>query len=157
MKKLLTKKIVWMPIIFVLMVTGSYFAYVEFWKPTTETADAPDIQTAVARVGDMTIFTSGAGEIVPAVEIELGFQESGTLIELFVNVGSEVKSSQVIATLQTNNSEASIASSIASAELSVLTAKQNLEELYSSWELTAALALQDIADAFYAGQLIHVF
>jgi HlyD family secretion protein len=147
MKKIISKNIIWISIILTLLLIGSYFAYDAFWLPTTETSDAPSIQTAVARLGDMTIFTSGAGEIIPATRLELGFQESGTLIELHVNVGSEVKAGQVIARLQTNNSEASIASSIASAELSVLTAEQNLDQLYASWELTAALALQDIAVA----------
>ena len=147
MIKILPKKIIWMPIIFTLILIGSYFTYANFWKPATETSDSPSVQTAIARLGDMTIFTSGAGVIVPTIEMELGFQESGTLTALQVNVGSEVITGQVIATLQTNNSEASIASSIASAELSVLTAKQNLEQLYTSWELTAALALQDIAVA----------
>ncbi len=142
-----SKNMIWISIILTLLLIGSYIAYDAFWLPTTETSDAPSIQTAVARQGDMTIFTSGAGEITPATRLELGFQESGTLIELLVNVGSEVKAGQVIARLQTNNSEASIASSIASAELSVLTAEQNLDQLYASWELTAALALQDIAVA----------
>jgi len=148
MKNFVAKRKYWILFITIIL-TGSGFYANNIFKnaKSTELSDEPAVQTAVARLGDMTIFASGSGSIVPATEIGLGFQESGMLSEIFVSVGSEVQTNQVLARLQTNNTEASIATSIASAELSVLTAEQNLENLFETWEITAALALQDVADA----------
>ena len=75
------------------------------------------MQTAVARQGDLTIFASGAGQVIPASEIGLGFDESGTLLFLDVVVGDKVEAGDVLAQLQTKDSVESIDASIADAEL----------------------------------------
>ncbi|MBE9524313.1 MAG: efflux RND transporter periplasmic adaptor subunit [Chloroflexi bacterium] len=141
------KKYLWILIPIILVLAGVGYFYTNATTASNDETETPSVQTAVARQGDLTIFASGAGQVVPSTEIDLGFNESGSLSEIFVTVGSEVQTGQVLASLQTNHTAASIASSITSAELSVITAEQNLEQLYQAWELTAALALQDVAAA----------
>lgn len=138
------KKIVWITIIIVAIavVVGGYFAYVTYFPPTqAETAEAAQVQTAVARRGDMIIYASGVGSVTPATEIGIGFSSSGTLSELLINIGDEVQTGDMLALLQTNNSEASIASSVTAAQLSVLEAQQSLDSLYTNWGMLAAQAL----------------
>jgi HlyD family secretion protein len=101
----------------------------------------------VAYQGDITVFASAAGVGIPATEIEIGFQESGTLSELLVKVGERVEAGQVLARLETENTEESIALDISNAELSVLNAQNALDDLNESWELDTAAAQQAVADA----------
>lgn len=108
---------------------------------TTEAA----MQTAVASLGDLTISASGAGQVVPAQQINLGFDEAGTLIELNVALGDEVSAGQVLARLQTQNSAEKIQSEIADAELAVVQAQNSLDELIANAEIARTTALNDIA------------
>jgi HlyD family secretion protein len=143
------KKTLWMVIVVALvLIGGGYLVYTTWLAPSAETeaAETPEVQTAVAHRGDMVIYASGAGSVIPATEIGLGFSSSGTLSEMLVNVGDEVQTGQVLARLQTNNTEASIASSVTSAELSVLEAQQALADIYSNWELDAAQALLTVEE-----------
>jgi RND family efflux transporter MFP subunit len=113
--------------------------------------EEPAMQTAVARQGELVIFASGAGQVVPASEIDLGFDESGTLIELNVAVGDKVETGDVLALLQTQDSVESIEASIADAELAVLKAQNELDDLYANAEIARTQALSDIAE--YAQQV----
>ena len=139
----------WFWILFVVVFAasaGGYYYYdTQMATAEVETNDEPDMQTAVARRGDLVIYASGAGQLVPAVEIGLGFEESGTLIELNVAVGDQIQNGQVLARLQTNNSEEEISAAISDAELNVIKAQQSLDELYASAETTRVSAMSDIA------------
>jgi HlyD family secretion protein len=95
-------------------------------KSTTNTS-ASTLQTAVARTGDLIIRASGAGTLISANEVDLGFQTSGTLNELNVVVGDKVTEGQVLAVLDTT----SLAKTLAQA-------KQNLLELTSPAALATA-------------------
>jgi len=144
------RKVLWISLIFLALVlaAGGYYAYTTYYLPTGEqAAETPQVQTAVARRGDMVIYASGVGSVTPATEIGLGFTSSGTLSELLVNVGDEVQTGAVLARLQTNNTEASLASGITSAQLSVLEAQQALDGIYDNWEMEAAQALLSIEAA----------
>ena len=84
------KKYLWILLPVILVFAGGVFFYYTSATASTEETKASTIQTSVARQGDLTVFASGAGQVVPATEVELGFQSSGTLSELLVNVGDEV-------------------------------------------------------------------
>ena len=55
-----------------------YGIYVRYFGPA-ESAEAPALQTATVRRGDLTIPAAGRGSLVPQAEIDLGFRTSGTL------------------------------------------------------------------------------
>jgi HlyD family secretion protein len=104
-------------------------------------------QTAVARVGDLTMSATGSGQIIPAEEKSLSFQESGVLVELLVKVGDQVKAGDVLARLQTDKTPTQLAADIAGAELDLITAQQKLNDLYENAETETAKALITLENA----------
>ena len=134
--------------VLVVIAVGGYAAYqVYFAQTSQEVATTPQVQTAVARQGDLIVFASGAGSVVPATEFGIGFDESGTLSEELVNVGDQVQAGQVLARLQTNKTEEEVQLAIADAELNVLTMQQALDEINDSAQMDAAQALIDVEQA----------
>jgi multidrug efflux pump subunit AcrA (membrane-fusion protein) len=136
------KKTLWIILILVLVVAGGgYGLYTVLTPEETETTDSPGVQTAVARQGDLVVSASGAGSVITSSEINLGFDEDGTLVELLVGIGEKVQVGQVLARSDTGKSEADIALGIAQAQLDVLNAQQALEDIYENADMDAAEAL----------------
>jgi HlyD family secretion protein len=104
-------------------------------------AGEDEIQGVVAHTGDLTLSVSGSGELVSVSEAGLGFQEKGELVELNVHVGDQVQAGDVLARLQIDQTAAELAANLASAELEVLSAQQNLDQLFENAEFAAAQAL----------------
>jgi len=144
---MLRKKSFWILILVVLVAAaGGYYYYTtEIAVAEAAEADEPAMQTATARRGDLVVFASGAGSTIPASELNLGFDESGTLIELNFGVGDKVQKGDTLARLQTNNTPEEIAVSISDAELNVLRAQQAIDELYANAETVRTNALNDIS------------
>lgn len=142
------KKILWIIVIFALVAAGGVYGWYTWLAPAdAETVETPEVQTAVARRGDLVVFASGAGSVIPANDVGLGFDESGTLIEINVGVGDNVQAGQVLGRLDTGKSEAEIALGIAKAQLDLLNAQQDLNDLYASADMAAAEALKAVEDA----------
>lgn len=147
-RDILRNKVVWISLgAVVLVAIGGYLAYDYFFANEATVAEAPQIQTAVARNGDLTVFATGAGQTIPSKEINLGFDEAGTLDELLVKIGDQVHEGDVLARLETNQSEDEIALALAEAELNALTAQQSLDDIYDSAQVDAAQALLDVEAA----------
>ncbi|MDH5607030.1 MAG: efflux RND transporter periplasmic adaptor subunit [Anaerolineae bacterium] len=107
---------------------------------TAEAGQEPTIQTATVRQGDILISASGAGTVVPAAEIDLGFRSSGTLNELNVAVGSKVKQGDVLARL---GNTARLEANVVTAKLNLISAQQAVDEI----GLRQAEALQAVTQA----------
>ena len=61
----------WISLIVLTLVVaaGGYYAYTEYLQPVeTEAADTSEVKTAVARQGDLTVFASAVGSVVPSTE-----------------------------------------------------------------------------------------
>ena len=142
------KKFLWITLVVVILFAGGgyygYSAYAQSTQPAEETAP---LQTAVARQGDLVIFASAAGAVVPSAELSLGFDESGTVSEILVSVGEKVEAGQVLVRLQTDETEETIAVNLANAELAVLTAQQDLDEIYTNHQMDVAQALVAVEEA----------
>ena len=146
---MLKKKWFWILIIAVVLV-GVGAGYYYFFRSTRTTSRASQtpvaaMQTAVARRGDITISATGTGQVVPVSEVTLGFNDPGTLIEVNVVVGDQVKKGQVLARLQTKDTPETIAASVASAELAVIKAQNALADLSAAAETSKFQALTNIA------------
>ena len=142
------KKAFWIILIAVVVITaGGYGIYTWTSPEETETEETAEVQTAVSREGDLVVSASGAGSVIASIEVNLGFDESGTLTELLVGVGDKVETGQVLARLDTEKSEAEIALSVAQAQLDLLNAQQALDEIFDSEEMDAAEALKAVEDA----------
>ena len=143
---MLKNKYFWIGIILVLILGGvGYYFYATRFAAAAEPVATNALQTAVARQGDLVITASGTGSVVPARQINLGFDESGMLIELNVQEGDKVKAGDILARLQTNNSAETIAAQVSEAELSVIKAQNDLNALYENAEISRTQALSDIA------------
>jgi HlyD family secretion protein len=148
MKKWFSGRIGWILLVVVAALgAGGYYLYNTYWQPSTVTAEEPALQTAVAQRGDLTVFASAAGVVIPNAEIGVGFEESGTLIELLVEVGDQVQEGQILARLQTDQTEEDIALLVAQAEMNVLKVQIDLDEIYESADMDTALALQAVETA----------
>ena len=127
-------------IVLVLAIGGGAYYYVNAQQAAAAavTAKQATIQTATARTGNIILRASGTGTLVAASESNLGFQTSGTLTTLNVQVGSQVKAGDLIAQLDSSNQQLALsqaqqalneltsASAIATAQQALVTAQTNL-------------------------------
>ena len=114
-----------------------------------------DMQSAVARAGDLEVSVSGSGELVPISEISLSFEESGELLALNARVGDQVQAGDVLASLKLDKTEAELVADLAQAELGVLLAQQKLDQTIENTQLDAANALLALEEAQLAVEALQ--
>jgi HlyD family secretion protein len=136
-KKLtLFQKILWVGVIALIIIGGSGFAYyrLAYLPAQTAAANETQIQTAVIRQGDLVIYASGSGTLIAQSEASFGFETSGQVTKVNVQVGDVVESGQILAELNSD-----------SATLAYQQAKRALDELTSPAAI--ATAQQAVATA----------
>lgn len=142
------KKWLWIAVAVVglALAGGGYYYY------TTQAAQAAAaastesaMQTSVAKRGDLVVSASGTGTVAAVTQIGLAFDESGTLLELKVGLGDPVKAGEVLARLQTANTDEEIAASVAEAELAMVQAQQAIADLTASAAVDRNTAMNDVA------------
>ena len=85
-----------MGIVLVVVMGGAlYFAQAR----SADATAAPALQTAKVRTGDLVITASGAGTIVAAAQVDLGFRSAGVVAEVNVTLKQQVKAGDVLARL----------------------------------------------------------
>jgi multidrug efflux pump subunit AcrA (membrane-fusion protein) len=113
----------WIVLVVALLVAaaaGAYY-YDRMYLPSLAAEEIP-LQTAAVRRGQIVISASGVGTVIPAAEVDLGFQGSGLLTEVLVSVGDEVKAGDPLARL----ADAQARRAVISAQLQVLQAEEAL-------------------------------
>jgi len=140
------KKPFWIALVVVLGLAtgGGFYTVRKNAAAEASAAQEASLQTAVARRGSLVVSASGTGQVIPASEIALGFDESGTLLGLNVVVGDKVKAGDVLAQLQTAESDESIAASTTDAELAVVEAQNALNDLNANAETARTTAMNDV-------------
>ncbi|MCX6077991.1 MAG: efflux RND transporter periplasmic adaptor subunit [Chloroflexi bacterium] len=88
-------KIAGIVIVLFLAAAGAYYV----WGMPAPTAEAAPLQTAKARTGDLSIVISGAGNLVAASRVDLGFRTGGTVMAVDTQVGQTVSEGQVLVKL----------------------------------------------------------
>ena len=122
--------------------------------PAEATPQAEAVKTATVRRGDLTLVASGNGTLVPSAEVDLGFRTGGTLADMLVEVGDQVKAGDVLARLddtdaQTQVAQAQINLRLAELQLAKLTGAADPSDLASA---RASLASANAAfDAILEG------
>jgi HlyD family secretion protein len=136
----LPRPVLWIVLIVVVIaIGGGVYYFVRTQQAKTAAASAqPALQTATARQGNLILRASGTGTLVAASEVNLGFKTSGILTELNVKLGDQVKTGDLVATLDSTNQFLQLAqaqqslnqltspSAIATAQLAVTTAQANV-------------------------------
>lgn len=128
----------------VVLIGGiSAAAYFLTRQPVEQPAEE-NLQTAVVRQGDLTIFAGGSGTLVAGEQVELGFGTNGTVADIFVQVGDVVAEGTLLA-IQGDLEQ--LQSAVASDELALLQAQQDLDALYDGADLATAEAQLTLANA----------
>lgn len=82
-----------------VMIAGALY----FTQPfAADEITAPALQTAKVRTGDLVITANGAGNIVPAAQVDIGFRSTGVVAELSVENGDSVTAAQILGRLEDN-------------------------------------------------------
>jgi RND family efflux transporter MFP subunit len=170
-------------VLLVLIIVGGYLYYRSTQQKSKASTSGTSLQTATVRQGSIVINASGTGTVVAAATANLGFPNTGgssntgngTLTQLNVIVGNQVKKGQLLAAEDNTNqaqalaqakfnlaqltSPAAIATAqgaVATDQVNVTNDYQNLEYYISpervSWELKVATAQQNLTDAQLAAQ-----
>jgi HlyD family secretion protein len=148
LSQLLKKRKAWILALVVILIAGSA-AYVYFnnKQNAARAASATVVsqpQTTMVRRGNLRVSATGAGTLTANQEVDLSFSTSGTVAELNVKPGDEVKKGDVLAKLaDTRELEANVAS----LEAQVIEAEQALKDLQDSSALNLAEAYQTMIDA----------
>lgn len=93
----------------IIVVVGVVAYYFSSLSVTETAADEPDIQTSVARQGDITVSATGAGTVIPATEVALSFGITGVVRELLVQVGDKVQAGDELASLDDMDAQQALA------------------------------------------------
>jgi len=107
--------------------------------------DDEELQTATARRGDLSLVATGTGTLIPATEVDLGFDTSGELAQILVVVGDVVEAGQVLARLEPTSAETALAE--AEAELREMTSPLAVAQ--------AHLAVADAQEALESAQYTY--
>jgi RND family efflux transporter MFP subunit len=124
----------WILFAIVVLAAGGGFAYYRMVYLPSQTTSEPTLQTATARQGDLVIYASGTGTLVPAAETSFGFGASGQVSKINVKVGNTVEAGQLLAELDNSTQQ-----------IQYDQAKRALAELTSPYAI--ATAQQDVATA----------
>jgi HlyD family secretion protein len=150
------KKAFWITSIIVLLLLagGGYAYYRTVYLPGQETAE-PTITTAQVSQGDMVVSVSGSGTLVPASEIDLGFQSEGYLDQVLVEVGDHVQENDVLARMQTGELEMDVVEAEIDARLAQLDL-DDAREMPTDAELAdARAAVQSAQSALLVAQYTY--
>ncbi len=120
----------WFKWLFILALLGGggFYGY-KYWKQPKN--DAPTYQAAVIARGELRQAVTATGQLNPVLNVQVGSQISGNIMELFADYNSIVKKGQVIAKLDPGTyranvlqAEGNLANAQAGLELAQINAKR---------------------------------
>ncbi|MBE0697241.1 MAG: biotin/lipoyl-binding protein, partial [Anaerolineaceae bacterium] len=137
---------IWILLILIVLVAGGSFGYFYWNQKTAATAQAtaPSVTTKQVRTGSITLAASGSVTLVASQESSLSFSVSGTVAQLNVTVGDQVKKEQVLAQLDNLNE---LEADIKTADQDLLSAQQELAVLQSKAPANLANAQLKVIEA----------
>lgn len=129
--------------IFILMFGGGYAYYTYKYLPSQEISEEPQLQTATIRRGDIILYASGTGTLIPAAEASFGFERSGQVVEVLIGIGNQMEAGQVLARMDDTSLQNDLKSARRdylelTSQTSLVSAKQQVAELEG--ELVSARA-----------------
>jgi len=87
-------------IVLAILIGGGGYAYLRFTSSQkTVATNGNSLQTAKATVGNLVLFASGTGTVSPVAESSFGFNTSGQVSEIDVQIGDHVEAGQTLAQL----------------------------------------------------------
>ena len=111
-------------IVVAALIAGGLYVY-RNRATSAQTPEEPALQTSTVRRGDLVISATGAGSVIPAAEVSIGFASGGELVDLPVAVGSKVQAGDVLARVDDTDAR----NAIEQAQLSLAQAQLQIDEL----------------------------
>jgi HlyD family secretion protein len=121
------KKIITLVVVVLVIGVAGYFAF-QYFRNQQRAVSLSELQTVAMTRGNLTATVGATGSVRPNQSVTLVFQTSGTIGSLNVEVGSQVESGQILATL----SESSLSQNIILARADLANASKALEDLRES-------------------------
>jgi HlyD family secretion protein len=118
---------------------GATYTYTSARSAAAGDAGGEPVQTATVRRGTIVVSATGAGTVIPAEEVRLGFGSNGRLSELLVEVGDRVVAGDLLARID----DAAARKALASAELQLAQARMQTE----AGATTTGISYDDISIA----------
>jgi HlyD family secretion protein len=133
-----------------------------WWYFKSKQTDTPEFTTIKLTRGEVTQAVTATGTLNPVLNVQVGSQVSGIILQLFADFNSVVKSNQIIAQLDPATYRANLASAqseLASAKASLLLAQVNARravELFGSGLISQAEHDQTIATLSQAEAQVQI-
>jgi len=118
--------------------------YLAIFSPGQAEATEEQLQTAIVRQGDLTLYASGSGTLIAGKQTDLGFGTAGSVAAIFVQAGDIVQASEVLAE---QADQEQLEAEVAADELALQQARQALQTLQDEADLVAAQAQVAVAEA----------
>jgi len=115
----------WVWILVVVILVGSIGGMLWYRNQQAQTQDEAVLRTASVERGSLEITVSASGNVAANQRADLRFDMSGTVDEVYVEVGGRVREGQVLARLETNELERKVRQS----EIALEQAELDLKEL----------------------------
>lgn len=130
----------------VLVIAAAGYAIFHFSAQQKASVQATDtgVKTTMVRNGSLIISADGSGTLVSRNEAALAFSAAGVVGSLDVSLGDKVTAGQQLAQLQDLST---LQSKVNSAQLTLVSAKQALEDLINNAAETLAQAQLDLVEA----------
>jgi len=125
----------WLVIILLVLVIAAAGGGGYYWYKRSHTVvvtQESQVRTTRARSGEMIISITGSGRVIAANEAELGFASDGTITEINVKVGDQVKKGDVLARQEDLSAQQQVLTArqqLLQAQIELETAKQDYEDL----------------------------
>ena len=159
---MLRKKGFWIALLLIVLVGGGgYLCYDRLLRPDKATSDEPELRTATVRRGDLVLYASGVGTIIPAWEVKVAFPTGSVVTELTVQVGDVVEQGAVLARVDDTDAQQSLTNAVIKvtrARLELEAAQETLDDLLAGGSeaerldaQAALLAAQDALEDLRAG------
>jgi len=120
------KKIIFIMVLIAMGAAG-YFGYQEY-RVRQEADTLSSLQTSKVSKGDLTAKIGATGIVRSNQSAQLNWSTSGTVEEIFVDVGDHVTSGKILATLQ----KTSLPQNVILAQADLANAEKSLEDLYDN-------------------------
>jgi multidrug efflux pump subunit AcrA (membrane-fusion protein) len=145
-KDLRTRRILIIGGVAVLVIIAAGVGYTIYHQKQTASAATSTnaVQTAVARMGSIVIDASGSGTLVGGNNTSLSFPIAGTVKDVLVRVGQEVKKGQALANLEDPRL---LQAAVSEAEGNLAAAQKAKDDLLTSGPANLAAAQQALVTA----------
>jgi HlyD family secretion protein len=134
------KKVVIGLVIIILLAAAAWFAYTRYSSAQAAQAEAVQFETAPIERGELVSTINALGKVRSGQSADLNWETSGTVEEVLVAIGQQVKTGDILAKLE----QTSLPESVITAQADLTDAKLELEDLQLNADTSRIKSMQDI-------------